>query len=269
MSRTSFQKIRAKAWTGALLTVAVVILVTMTGCGGPAVVVDRPEPIPAPAPPKAGLPLLGYSIQVGAFSRLENALRLADSLEYQGLEAYYFRHQSGLFKVRFGDFITREEAVAKADSLVSIGMIDAYYIVNPGDSPAVKVRIYGVARLRNEIVSTAEGFIGIPYQWGGSSPDSGFDCSGLARAVYQLNGLNLPRRSMDQFRMGSPVDAGDLAKGDLVFFATSGGGKVSHVGVYAGKGKFIHAPGKGKRIRGSSLANTYFRKRFIGARTYL
>jgi cell wall-associated NlpC family hydrolase len=88
-------------------------------------------------------------------------------------------------------------------------------------------------------------------------------------AVYHLNGLNLPRSSNAQWQAGSPVNRSQLSKGDLVFFATSGGGKISHVGIYTGRDKFIHAVGVNKRIRVDSLSNKYFRRRYVGARTYL
>ncbi len=98
-------------------------------------------------------------------------------------------------------------------------------------------------------------------------PDS--DCSGLTMAVYQLNGLSLPRSSREQYKTGASVKKSRLLKGDLVFFATSRGRKISHVGIYVGHNKFIHAPGYNKYIRTESLSNTYFIKRYVGARTYL
>jgi cell wall-associated NlpC family hydrolase len=88
-------------------------------------------------------------------------------------------------------------------------------------------------------------------------------------AVYQLNGLNLPRSSRKQFKLGNAVNRDELAKADLVFFATSGGKGVSHVGVYAGGDSFIHAPRRGKTIRVDSLSNRYFAARYAGARSYL
>jgi len=212
---------------------------------------------------------MGYSIQVGAFTQVDNAIRLTESLEKQGVSAYYFHHKSGLFKVRFGDYPAREGARMKAEALVQAGIFTEYYIVSPEDYALARVRLYGEATVRNEIVETAEGFIGLPYQWGGSSVEEGFDCSGLTMAVYQLNGLNLPRSSRDQYAVGASIEKTDLAKGDLVFFATKGREKVSHVGVYAGDGRFIHAPGKGKTIRVDSLADKYYVARYLGARKYL
>jgi cell wall-associated NlpC family hydrolase len=141
--------------------------------------------------------------------------------------------------------------------------------VSPEDYAAAKARIYGDSVLRTGIVETAESFVGLPYRWGGSSAEEGFDCSGLTMAVYQLNGLNLPRMSGDQFRAGTAVPREGLSEGDLVFFAISGGQKVSHVGIYVGDGRFIHSPGRGKAVRVDSLSDGYYDARYMGGKTYL
>lgn len=212
---------------------------------------------------------LGYTIQVGAFSVVDNAIRLTKSLNNKGLKAFYFAHPSGLYKVRFGDFSSRNAAEKKAKSLLRAGIIEEYYIVAPEEYAVAKRKRYGKQYLRNEIVATARRFIGTPYAWGGSSSSEGFDCSGLTMTVYKLNGLNLPHSSRQQYKIGIPVRKSNLQKGDLVFFATSRGRKVSHVGIYTGGNQFIHAPGKRKRVRTESLLNSYFRKNYMGARTYL
>ena len=85
----------------------------------------------------------------------------------------------------------------------------------------------------------------------------------------QLNGLDLPRTSRQQWKSGTPINRRQLSKGDLVFFATSGGYRVSHVGIYAGGDRFIHAPRRGQRIRTASLSNNYYKKYYLGARRYL
>lgn len=212
---------------------------------------------------------IGYSIQVGAFSNLNNAVRLSQNLQDRGLNAYYFLHNGGLYKVRFGNFPSKESARRKAGNLHARGIIEDFYIVCPEDYPASRDRKKARTHQRDEIVTTAESFIGVPYRFGGTSPKRGFDCSGLSIAVYHLNGLNLPRTSKEQWGAGRPVNRNQLSKGDLIFFATSGGRKVSHVGIYVGKNEFIHAPGRGKRIRIDSLSREYYRRRYVGARTYL
>ncbi|MDH3359343.1 MAG: NlpC/P60 family protein [Desulfobulbaceae bacterium] len=210
------------------------------------------------------LPLLGYTVQVGAFAKLDNAVRLMTTLQKQGLDAYYFKHSSGLFKVRFGDFATREGAKKRAVALRKEAVIHSFYIVKPTE--------YGVAdnrSLRKGLVKTAKRFLGVPYKWGGESSREGFDCSGLTMTVYRLNGMNLPRNSRQQYRAGRSVRKGELKPGDLVFFATKGGKRINHVGIYLGGNRFIHAPRTGKTIRVASLTNPYFRKRYRGGRTYL
>lgn len=228
-----------------------------------------PSPAYRPPAPEKKLDRMGYTIQVGAFAQVENAARLANRLNSDNLDAYYFLYKQGLYKVRFGNFPTRELAAREAEILKGMGVIGPYYIVRP-EEYAVTKRPYGDEPLfRDDIVRTARSFIGVPYRWGGTSAERGFDCSGLAMAIYRLNGLNLPRTSGQQYGAGTSVSREELAKGDLVFFDTRGEGRVSHVGIYAGGGRFIHAPRTGKTVRTSSLSNTYYKKRYLGARTYL
>ena len=242
-----------------------VLLVAFSGCSG-----LRPGDAVLPkAASEKKLAMLGHTIQVGAFAKLDNAVQLMQKLDALGLDAYYYRHASGLYKVRFGDYPSRKEAEARAVQLRKAGVIEAFYLVAPGEFAAARFRHYQDGALRKMLVSTAEGFLGIPYEWGGESAETGFDCSGLAMTIYKLNGLNLPRNSMAQFQAGNPVRREDLAPGDRVFFATNGGAAVSHVGIYTGNGSFIHAPKKGDTIRQSSLRNGYFDGCYVGARTYL
>lgn len=115
---------------------------------------------------------------------------------------------------------------------------------------------------------TAERFIGIPYQWGGNTVVDGLDCSGFTRAVYNLCGINIPRTSREQYQVGNPVDKADLRDGDLVFFGNSAA-SINHVGIYVGDGKFVHAPRRGEEIRIASIDESYFERRFVGARRYV
>ena len=229
----------------------------------------EPTPAPKPQPPPKKLSRLRYTIQVGAFRNLDNAVRLARSLNQYDLDAYYFTHESGLYKVRFGDFASKSAAQKMAEDIRSRGIITEFYIVPPQSHAAAKANIHGPGYIRSAIITRAQSFIGLPYQWGGSNPRDGFDCSGLTMAVYQLVGLRLPRSSQAQYAVGIPVSRQQLQKGDLVFFATGGRNRVSHVGIYTGNDQFIHAPGKNKRIRTDSLFNRYFQSRYVGARTYL
>ncbi|MCK9390797.1 MAG: NlpC/P60 family protein [Syntrophales bacterium] len=218
---------------------------------------------------KKALPRMGYTIQAGAFSQPENAARFTEILKDKGLDATYFAAKTGLYKVRIGNFAARESALNQAEALKILGLIEEYYIVAPEEYAVSKVETLGDGYLRNEIVKAAQSFLGVPYLWGGASPEVGFDCSGLTMTVYQLSGIDLPRTSGEQFRTGDDVDKDDLLKGDLIFFATAKGSKVSHVGVYIGDGRFIHAPGKGKKICIDSLSNAYYHKRYLGGRTYI
>lgn len=115
-------------------------------------------------------------------------------------------------------------------------------------------------------VKLAEEFIGTPYRSGGTTPD-GVDCSGLTFTVYRRVGVKLPRTSDEQARAGSHIDRGDLRPGDLVFFGS--GSNVTHVGIYADEGEFIHASTRARSVRYDRLDNKYFRNRYIGARRVL
>lgn len=230
---------------------------------------------PASRPADARTPALarlGWTIQAGAFAQPENAARLAERLQAQGLNAVYFAAPADaagrkLFKVRFGDFATREAARARAETLREGGAIETFYLVAPQEPALARPRPEDEQGLRTNLVDTAETYLGVPYLWGGST-EAGFDCSGLAMAVYQLNGLKLPRSSREQFARGVPVALEDARKGDLVFFATGSSGAVTHVGIYAGGDTFIHAPKRGRRISREKLAG-YYRERLVGVRTYV
>ena len=103
---------------------------------------------------------------------------------------------------------------------------------------------------------TAERFVGIPYRWGGDNVVEGMDCSGFVRAVYNLCGINIPRTSREQFRVGDTIGRNDLVDGDLVFFGASPN-EINHVGIYIGSGRFVHAPRRGDDIKVSSMDDGY------------
>jgi len=253
-----------------------------------------------------GISRLGYAIQMGAFAEVKNAERFTARLQVKGIEAFYFRKDNGLYAVRFGDFSSKEKARVVAKRLVAERMIDSYYIAPPNEivfsqdkgpgwlkSPPDEIRkqsgsIQPVVPLEpsekpsSEPASkpvkdakdmgviaarTAERFVGIPYKWGGDNVVDGMDCSGFVRAVYNLCGLSIPRTSRDQFTAGDLVTKDDLKDGDLVFFGASVDA-INHVGIYVGNGKFVHAPRRGEEIRVSEVNESYFERRFMGARRY-
>lgn len=224
--------------------------------------------VPAPASPKAQpLARMGYTIQVGAFVNLDNAVRLERLLQSRGIDAYYFRHESGLYKVRFGNYPSKEAARREALQLQQQRLIEKYYLVPPEISMAVKMQ-QNLTGLRAELVRTALSFIGVPYRWGGTDDAKGFDCSGLTMVSYRLNGLDLPRSSMQQFDSGHPLESSQLQPGDLVFFATRGGDRVSHVGMFIGEGQFVHAPRSGQKVRTAHLSEAFYQRSYLGARSY-
>jgi cell wall-associated NlpC family hydrolase len=236
-------------------------LLLLAGCArGPA---TRPQ-----APVHTTLVRVGFTIQAGAFTQVENAARLAEGLQGQGLNAVYYAATPGLFRVRFGDFPTREAARQRAEALKAAGVIQDFYLAAPEEPTVTRQRPADDHGLRSNLVATGRTYLGVPYLWGGTTA-RGFDCSGLAMAVYRLNGLQLPRTSREQFEAGTPVPLERIRPGDLLFFAPGGRGTVSHVAIYAGNDSFIHAPGRGRRISLEQLSAGAFRETLVGARSYL
>jgi cell wall-associated NlpC family hydrolase len=234
-------------------------LLLLGGCARP------PAPV---APPRAARPALarvGFTIQAGAFAQVENAARLAEALQAKGLNAVYYAATPGLYRVRFGDFPSREAARFRAEALKGAGVIQDFYLVAPEEAPLARPK--GETGLRASLVDTSRSYLGVPYLWGGTSA-RGFDCSGLTVAVYRLNGLQLPRTSREQFDAGTPVAMDQARAGDLLFFATDGSGSVSHVAIFLGGDQFVHAPSRGRRISRDKLSDPYYRTRLVGARSY-
>lgn len=119
-----------------------------------------------------------------------------------------------------------------------------------------------------DVLFRALGLVGTPYRWGGNTPDSGFDCSGLIGYVYRdAAGISLPRSTRDLVVMRAPdVSRTQLQSGDLVFFATGGGSQVSHAGIYVGEGRFVHAPATGGTVKLDSLDKPYWQKAYLNAK---
>jgi len=133
-------------------------------------------------------------------------------------------------------------------------------------SGGAKSFLAGMAGKAGDVVVGALNMIGVRYRWGGNSPDSGLDCSGFVRYVFQDTlGMSLPRRAEEMSRVGEKVSMSNLKPGDLVFFNTMRR-TFSHVGIYIGDNKFVHSPSTGSTIRVDDLDNGYWEKRFTGAR---
>jgi cell wall-associated NlpC family hydrolase len=156
-----------------------------------------------------------------------------------------------------------------AKLLVDKGVLDAKVF----DSPATAVDSAAslgqqVRNATSSLVVSAMNFLGVPYKRGGNTADNGFDCSGFTRHIYENSlGLLLPRKVDEQAKASglAPVKRDELQPGDLVFFNTLKR-TFSHVGIYVGEGKFIHAPKPGGEVRVENMGVRYWAKRFTGAR---
>jgi cell wall-associated NlpC family hydrolase len=253
---------------------------------------------PAWAQPVAEISKLGYSVQVGAFSKVDNAERLASKLQDKGIEAYYFKKENNVFAVRFGNYATRKEAKMAVKDLAVSKLVDSYYIASPlakdiqpltpstvepatpvaaadpvvpaSESPAAPIKPIKKSKHDTEMgdiaARTAERFVGIPYKWGGNTVVEGLDCSAFVKSVYYLCGVNIPRTSAEQFKVGQHIPLEELTDGDLVFFGHNN--QVSHVGIYIGHGKFVHAPKRNDEIKIAELAHPGTTKKYLGARRY-
>jgi cell wall-associated NlpC family hydrolase len=116
------------------------------------------------------------------------------------------------------------------------------------------------------IVQQALAQVGAPYRYGGADPARGFDCSGLVSYAHSRAGISVPRTAAAQFAAARKVDPGALRAGDLVFFRLVPGSRaVTHVGIYTGQRRFVHAPQTGRNVGEASLDDPYYRERFAGA----
>ncbi len=121
----------------------------------------------------------------------------------------------------------------------------------------------------NDVLIRAIGLVGVPYRWGGNTPEGGFDCSGLVNFVFRdIGGVALPRTARDIAALPvPPVRDNHLAPADLVFFGDASG--VNHVGIYVGQGRFVHAPNSGGTVRLDEINGYYWREHYLGARRVL
>lgn len=137
-------------------------------------------------------------------------------------------------------------------------LLSACASLPPPASPTGSVPLLG-----QRIAASAIEQLGRPYRYGGNGPES-FDCSGLVRFAHAAQGVAVPRTTGEQFRAARPVAIADLVAGDLLFFRFEGD-KVSHVAIYAGNGRFVHAPQSGRPVELRSLDEPWYRSQLVGA----
>lgn len=115
--------------------------------------------------------------------------------------------------------------------------------------------------IRSTVAKLAMEMIGVPYRYGGSDPNRGFDCSGLVYYTYTANGHSVPRTSQEQFKAARKIALTQAVQGDLIFFQDQE--KLSHVGIYLGDGLFVHAPSTGSAVSVASLESPYFQRHLV------
>ncbi len=136
------------------------------------------------------------------------------------------------------------------------------------DADSIEAR--DLSQVSNEVIFRAISLVGTPYHYGGTQPDTGFDCSGLIGFVFnEAAGLKLPRTTRELIDIDAKaIDRDDLQAGDLVYF-NSRGGRVSHIGIYVGENRFVHAPSSGGVVRIDKLDTPYWTKFYVGAKRLL
>ena len=145
------------------------------------------------------------------------------------------------------------------------GGSEAYGLGDDGYAEATPLSVRS-----NDVLMRAIGLVGTPYRYGGNTPEAGFDCSGLVGFVFRdAAGLTLPRSTRELIDIAAPSVARDaLQPGDLVYFNPAGG-RVSHIGIYVGEGRFVHAPSRGGTVRMDRLDLPYWSRAFAGGRRVL
>ena len=155
--------------------------------------------------------------------------------------------------------------ISKQKQISSILAIMAFSLILSGCGNNPRYKGGRTSAAKQSVVKTAKRMLGVKYRYGGTSPSRGFDCSGLVQYSHKAAGVNIPRTTGQQYKATKRISRRYLKAGDLVFFKTAISRAISHVGIYLGNNKFIHAPSSGKRVKISSMKEKYWRKRFTGA----
>ena len=168
--------------------------------------------------------------------------------------------------ITFGNRLYRIGIVALTVLLLLTSFSQAVHADDEASTPEASVKPLSFVDRTSRMAIEALSLIGIHYKRGGNNPEHGLDCSGLVRYVFkESNGKELPRTSAEFSKVGERVEKEDLQPGDLVFFKTLKHA-FSHVGIYLGDNKFVHAPAAGGKVRIESMDLQYWKKRFNGAR---
>ncbi len=154
---------------------------------------------------------------------------------------------------------------ALLEATVDLRAVDLRAVAIDGGALATHTAVPASGRMQT-LLQKALALLGTPYRWGGTSPDGGFDCSGMVGYVFRSAlGIELPRVSREMAKDGMKVERSALAVGDLVFFSRRGK-RVDHVGIYVGEGRFVHAPRTGRDVTVSSLTDGYWSRKYMQAR---
>ena len=150
--------------------------------------------------------------------------------------------------------------IYKKNIFIALLTVCSLLLASCSSSPSYRAKSPSHSK-HNKIIQVAKSQLGKPYRYGGLSPKTGFDCSGLINYSYKKVGLSIPRTTTQLYRASKPVKKRHLKAGDLVFFRINRK-KISHVGLYLGNNRFIHAPSSGKRVNIANLGDKYWRTRF-------
>lgn len=191
-----------------------------------------------------------------------------------GDKAYIIGFNNQWYKVIFGDHIgyirsdyldlTEIPYENQASSKSPKFFVDGKSTGVKPSAAALKGNSTSLSETRQKIVATAKKYIGTPYVWGGTTP-SGFDCSGFTQFVMKAAGISIPRTTTEQYKVGTYVAKSALQPGDLVFLQNTYRSGISHVGIYIGDGKMIHASSS-KGVTTSNLSSSYYVQHYYGAR---
>jgi len=213
----------------------------------------------------------GHFVQAGVFLDKKEAINLQAYLVSREYPANLVFHNSywKIFIGPYDDQIKAEFAVNKIAAEDNIKANTADYISDEQVN-SKKSEVDVSDEMLGNLIDTAFEFLGVPYKWGGMDPKKGIDCSYFVQTIYKSFGMVLPRTSNLQFKVGKKVTRDELVPGDLVFFRKyPRGSRINHVGIYIGNDQFIHAALGAGKVTVSSLNETYFKKRFSGAKRQL